>query len=227
MLILPIVIGVNPRRPFDEDYQSFVSLLNIQLATSLASTTLLETEIRRGLTEAEAAAIERARLSAELATQKNRMQHIAEVRSNCQPILHRRNPHILLVVKDDFYDTGIHLSGSNSFTYRCSMLEYLPGLTDFVQNSRVGMFSIDPVGLLLEGNESWFQMTGHSRDKIFAMSWIETVHDDCMAEALRGWKLLTENHKVWSAELVRIFRKLSTATANPLNYLASQKTCCR
>lgn len=76
-----IVIGVNPRRPFDDDYQSFIQLLNMQLATSLASTTLLETEIRRGLTEAEAAALERARLSAELATQKNRMQRIAEVRA--------------------------------------------------------------------------------------------------------------------------------------------------
>lgn len=66
------------------------------------------------------------------------------------------------------------------------------------------MFSIDPFGLLLEGNESWFKMTGHSTDKITAMSWIETVHDDCMAEAIRGWKLLTQDHKAWSAELVRV-----------------------
>lgn len=77
-----LVLGVNPRRQFDDDYRSFIQLLNMQLATSLASTTLLETEIRRGLTEAEAAALERARLSAELASQKNRMQRIAEVRAD-------------------------------------------------------------------------------------------------------------------------------------------------
>ncbi|KUJ16216.1 uncharacterized protein LY89DRAFT_77589 [Mollisia scopiformis] len=141
-----LVVGVNPRRPFDDDYQSFIQLLNIQLATSLASTTLLEAEVNRGLTEAEAAALERARLSAELATQKNRMQRIAE-------------------------------------------------------NSRVGMFSIDAVGLLLEGNESWFGMTGHSRDKIFAMSWIETVHEDSMQEARQGWKIMTQEQVIWSAEL--------------------------
>lgn len=142
-----LVVGVNPRRQFDDDYQSFIQLLNMQLATSLASTTLLETEIRRGLIEAEAAALERARLSAELASQKNRMQRIAE-------------------------------------------------------NSRVGMFSIDTAGLLLEGNGSFFEMTDHSKDKIFAMSWIEAIHDDSVAETLRGWKILTEDQVIWSAELV-------------------------
>lgn len=141
-----LVVGVNPRRPFDDDYQSFIQLLNMQLATSLASTTLLETEIRRGLTEAEAAALERARLSAELATQKNRMQRIAE-------------------------------------------------------NSRVGMFSIDAAGLLLGGNGSFFEMTGHSKDKIFAMSWVETIHEGSIAEAMRGWKILTEDQVIWSTEL--------------------------
>ena len=34
-----LVVGVNPRRPFDDDYQSFIRLLDRQLATSLASVT--------------------------------------------------------------------------------------------------------------------------------------------------------------------------------------------
>jgi GAF domain-containing protein len=75
-----MVVGVNPRRQFDDDYQSFIQLLDRQLATSLASVTLLEDEVRRGLTAAEAAAIERSRLSEELAVQKSRLQRIAEVR---------------------------------------------------------------------------------------------------------------------------------------------------
>lgn len=43
-----LVLGVNPRRPFDEDYTLFVQLLCRQLATSLASVVLFEEEIKRG-----------------------------------------------------------------------------------------------------------------------------------------------------------------------------------
>lgn len=74
-----LCIGVNPRRPYDEDYESFIQLLDRQLATSLASVSLLETEVLRGLTAAEAAALERSRLSEELAVQRSRLQRIAEV----------------------------------------------------------------------------------------------------------------------------------------------------
>jgi len=76
-----LVIGVNPRREFDEDYQSFIQLLDRQLATSLASVTLAETEIRRSQVAAEAAALERSRLSEELAVERSRLERIAEVRS--------------------------------------------------------------------------------------------------------------------------------------------------
>lgn len=75
----PVCVGINPRRQFDDDYSSFIELLHRQLATSLASVTLLETEVRRGLTAAEAAALERSRLSEELAVQRGRLQRIAEV----------------------------------------------------------------------------------------------------------------------------------------------------
>ena len=74
-----LVVGVNPRRQFDDDYQAFIRLLDRQLATSLASVSLLEAEVNRGLTAAEAAALERSRLSEELAVQKSRLQRIAEV----------------------------------------------------------------------------------------------------------------------------------------------------
>lgn len=64
------MVGINPRRPYDVDYEAFIRLLNTQLATSLASVTLFEDEIRRGNTAAEAAALERSRLSEELAVQR-------------------------------------------------------------------------------------------------------------------------------------------------------------
>jgi hypothetical protein len=69
-----LVVGINPRRPYDDDYQAFSSLLNRQLATSLASVTLFEEEIRRGQTTE----VERSRLSEELAVQRSRLQRIAE-----------------------------------------------------------------------------------------------------------------------------------------------------
>jgi hypothetical protein len=69
-----LVVGINPRRPYDDDYQAFISLLNRQLATSLASVTLFEEEIRRGQTTE----VERSRLSEELAVQRSRLQRIAE-----------------------------------------------------------------------------------------------------------------------------------------------------
>ncbi|KAF2664426.1 aerobic respiration control sensor protein arcB [Microthyrium microscopicum] len=67
-----LVIGMNPRRPYDETYKSFISLLNRQLATSLASTILHEEEIRRST----AAAIEKESLSKQLALQTDRLRRM-------------------------------------------------------------------------------------------------------------------------------------------------------
>lgn len=61
-----IVLGVNPRRPYDEDYELFVSLLARQLATSLASVVLFEEEIKRGQKAARLAALDRQELSLQL-----------------------------------------------------------------------------------------------------------------------------------------------------------------
>lgn len=61
-----IVLGVNPRRPYDEDYELFVNLLARQLATSLASVVLFEEEIKRGQKAARLAALDRQELSLQL-----------------------------------------------------------------------------------------------------------------------------------------------------------------
>ncbi|KAI5467336.1 hypothetical protein BGZ63DRAFT_23770 [Mariannaea sp. PMI_226] len=61
-----IVIGVNPRRPFDEDYKLFIHLLSRQLATSMASVVLFEEEIKRGQRAARLAALDRQELSIQL-----------------------------------------------------------------------------------------------------------------------------------------------------------------
>jgi PAS domain S-box-containing protein len=62
-----LVMGINPRRPYDDDYNLFVQLLSRQLATSLASVVLFEEEIRRGQRAAKLAAEDRFHLSEQLA----------------------------------------------------------------------------------------------------------------------------------------------------------------
>lgn len=62
-----LVLGVNPRRPYDDDYSLFIQLLSRQLATSLASVVLFEEEIRRGQRAAKLAMIDRMDLSEKLA----------------------------------------------------------------------------------------------------------------------------------------------------------------
>lgn len=66
MVVGFIVLGVNPRRQYDEDYQLFVNLLSRQLATSMASVVLFEEEIKRGQRAARLAALDRQQLSMQL-----------------------------------------------------------------------------------------------------------------------------------------------------------------
>ncbi|KAF2199914.1 hypothetical protein GQ43DRAFT_375115 [Delitschia confertaspora ATCC 74209] len=80
-----LVIGINPRRPYDDDYNLFIQLLSRQLATSLASVVLFEEEIRRGQKAARIAAEDRFNLSEQLAARtqeakdsETRFTHMAE-----------------------------------------------------------------------------------------------------------------------------------------------------
>lgn len=61
-----IILGINPRRPYDDNYKLFVHLLSRQLATSMASVVLFEEEIRRGQRAARLAALDRQELSMQL-----------------------------------------------------------------------------------------------------------------------------------------------------------------
>jgi len=61
-----IVMGANPRRPYDDDYKLFIHLLTRQLATSMASVVLFEEEIKRGQRAARLAAMDRLELAKQL-----------------------------------------------------------------------------------------------------------------------------------------------------------------
>ncbi|KAI9842080.1 MAG: hypothetical protein M1837_007505 [Sclerophora amabilis] len=69
-----LVMGINPRRPYDEDYDLFVQLLTRQLATSMASVVLFEEEIRRGQQAANLAARDRFELSEQLAARTQEVE---------------------------------------------------------------------------------------------------------------------------------------------------------
>ncbi|KAH8907439.1 putative histidine kinase group protein [Coniochaeta sp. PMI_546] len=64
-----LFLGINPRRPYDNDYRQYISLLSQKITTSLASTVLLEEEARRGRNMAEQAAYDQAMLKEKLAAQ--------------------------------------------------------------------------------------------------------------------------------------------------------------
>lgn len=61
-----LVMGLNPQRPYDDDYQLFIHLLSRQLATSMASVVLFEEEIKRGQRAARLAALDRQELTQQL-----------------------------------------------------------------------------------------------------------------------------------------------------------------
>jgi PAS domain-containing protein len=73
-----LLIGINPRRAYDEDYKAFAAMLNRQLATSLASVLLFEEEVRRSRHAAETAAQQREHLSKQLELQTSRMKRMTE-----------------------------------------------------------------------------------------------------------------------------------------------------
>ncbi|CAN8100386.1 unnamed protein product [Discula destructiva] len=62
-----LLLGLNPRRPYDNDYRQFISLLHQKLNTTLASTVLFEEEARRRINAAQEAANEQALLESKLA----------------------------------------------------------------------------------------------------------------------------------------------------------------
>lgn len=64
-----LFLGLNPRRPYDNEYRQFISLLNQKLTSSLASTVLLEEEARRGRNAAAQAEYDTAMLQKKLAFQ--------------------------------------------------------------------------------------------------------------------------------------------------------------
>ena len=75
-----LLIGLNPRRAYDEDYSGFVQLLNRQLSTSLTSAALMEQAKRK-----------QAELSKNLAEGESRFKALTELNAAGLSPIHRRH----------------------------------------------------------------------------------------------------------------------------------------
>ena len=64
-----LVLGISNQRPYDEDCQVFVRLLNRQLVTALASVVLIANEIQTAKSAADQALLDSAKLEEQLALQ--------------------------------------------------------------------------------------------------------------------------------------------------------------
>ena len=78
-----LLIGLNPRRAYDEDYGGFVQLLNRQLSTSLTSAALMEQATRK-----------HAELSESLAEGESRFKALTELNAAGLSPIHRCHDHI-------------------------------------------------------------------------------------------------------------------------------------
>ncbi|KAK7998912.1 hypothetical protein PG991_014587 [Apiospora marii] len=141
-----LLVGVNPRRPYDNGYRSFTSMLHRQLATSLASFMLYEEEVRRSRDAAEAAALEQEHLTQQLALQTSRLRRMTEL-------------------------------------------------------SPLGMFLVDTDGVLREGNDRYFEMTGHPRENLWEMSWMEQIAESSKKHMQDGWHQMVVERTPWSGEV--------------------------
>lgn len=74
-----LLLGINPRRAYDEEYKAFVHMLNRQLANSLASFLLFEEEVRSNRNAVEVATLQREHLSQQLKVQASRMRRMTEL----------------------------------------------------------------------------------------------------------------------------------------------------
>lgn len=73
-----LIIGVNPRRPFDDEYQQYLQVMVRLLATSLASIVLFEDEVRQRENAIIQAAQIQEHLMAEIQLKESKFQRFAE-----------------------------------------------------------------------------------------------------------------------------------------------------
>lgn len=78
--------------------------------------------------------------------------------------------------------------------------------------SPLGMFLINPEGVLREANDMFFEMTGLPRESQYELSWMDFIMGSSIKTMEDGWHKLANEHQAWSGEL-----QLKIRTAKPVN----------
>lgn len=121
-----LLIGLNPRRAFDEDYNGFLQLLSRQLSTSLTSAALMEQAKRK-----------QAELTKHLAEEESRFKALTELNA-------------------------------------------------------AGLFYISPRGEVLYANDTWYSITGLSKDEHSEMAFMSIVMEEDRPYVEQEWYNMSE-----------------------------------
>jgi signal transduction histidine kinase len=108
-----MLIGINPRHAYDDDYKTFINILSRGMATSIASVVLIEEELRRTRVAAKLATEDRIRLSEQLAVTKQeaeaseaRFRRMTEL--SPQAMFHFDHLGNVLYANDQWFDLTQH-----------------------------------------------------------------------------------------------------------------------
>ncbi|KAK5047536.1 hypothetical protein LTR84_006633 [Exophiala bonariae] len=116
-----LTIGLNPRRRYDKDYQTFIAMLNRQLSTSLASVLFAEDEARRNRTAAELAALQREHLTEQLELQRGRLRRMTEHSPLGMFLISPDG--VLLEANDRYYEMTNHPTDSYALSFMETVAE--------------------------------------------------------------------------------------------------------
>lgn len=148
------MLGVNPRRPFDEDYRLFLQLLTRQLTTSLGTMLLFEGEVNRNEQNARVAAMEKVVLSEQLALRtteardyEHKFAHLAAVAP--VGIFIGDGQGQITYINDTWYDITQHSRGVNpvSRLFKTLMLYLLISVVRLARFSASGICTVHTTGV--------------------------------------------------------------------------------
>ncbi|KAM0346347.1 hypothetical protein ACHAPU_005778 [Fusarium lateritium] len=166
-----LVLGVNPQRPYDVEYISFATLLNNQLAASLASIILFEEETRRGRDAAEAAALEKEELTQQINLQASRLRRMTELSplgmflTSPEGILREANDRFYEMTghaRDNTVDTAwVDMLGSTGSMMEKGWEQLTQELLPWSGEVKLRQGTEDPVNFSGEKIDLWILVTAH------------------------------------------------------------------
>ncbi|KAL2158440.1 hypothetical protein VTH06DRAFT_4488 [Thermothelomyces fergusii] len=219
-----LLLGLNPRRPYDNDYRQFISLLSQKLATSLASIVLLEEEARRGRSAAEQAAVDQAMLKEKLEVQTKEANESLQM---FEAVADFEKEEIDLASMEDVKERHVLASCRAEYAADGSLVRVLTCLTDVTPQKRVagealrraqqaenlkrmaefatvGLYDMDLDGRLLGANTVFFEMCGLRKVDpavVDVRPWQSCVHEEDYSVLTEKLEKMVREDKVQNVEV--------------------------